>query len=272
MNLLTSFDFHNLMPIIYALLGGVLPAFIWLFFWLREDVKKPEPKRMIFLAFIGGIAAVFLSLYFEKIVYGINPEDIFVGFLSPILSWFKHISVVQNIALNRLLLISLFAPFIEETCKFVLAYILVLRSEADDEPIDPMIYMITLAIGFAAIENVMFLIDPMIKNNVIFGILTGNMRFIGATLLHTVSSETIGMFIGFNFFDSGLKKFIWTIVGLICAISVHSLFNFFMAGSSQNAFLALEGIWILVIIVLLMFEKIKKVKIPINNFIRIRNK
>ncbi|MCX6717433.1 MAG: hypothetical protein NTU76_02040 [Candidatus Taylorbacteria bacterium] len=128
---------NNITPIIYALLGGILPAFIWLFFWLREDEKKPEPKSMILLAFIGGIAAVFLSLYLEKMAYGINTERLFsLDFLKPILSWFKHISETQNIALNRLLLVSLFAPIIEEVCKFVLAYILVLRSKADDEPND----------------------------------------------------------------------------------------------------------------------------------------
>ncbi len=253
---------NNITPIIYALLGGVLPAFVWLFYWLREDEKKPEPKSMILLAFVGGIIAVFLSLYLEKLVYVINPDKLFsADFLKPILNWFKHISVIKNIALNRLLLIALFAPFIEEVCKFALAYILVLRSKSNDEPIDPMIYMITIAIGFAAIENVMFLINPMIKNEIIIGFLTGNMRFIGATLLHTVSSVTIGMFIGFNFYDSKFKKFLWTIVGLICAIVVHSLFNFFMTGSSQDSFIALEVIWILVIIVLLMFEKIKNVKV-----------
>jgi len=258
---LNSLTFQNLTPIAYALLGGILPACIWLFFWLREDKKNPEPKLMIFLAFLGGVAAVFISLYFEKIVYGIDPNKIFyTDFLQKILSWYKNMAVMQNIPLNQLLLVSIFAPFIEEISKFVLAYILVLRSKADDEPIDPMIYMITVAIGFAAVENTLFLIDPMIKNKITIVVLTGNIRFIGATLLHTVSSATIGIFIGFNFFDSKLKKLSWTLTGLLCAILVHSIFNFFMAGSSQNSFLALEGIWILVIIVLLVFEKVKKIK------------
>jgi RsiW-degrading membrane proteinase PrsW (M82 family) len=254
-------DFHNMIPFIYALLGGILPAFIWLFFWMKEDKKNPEPKYMIILAFIGGIIAVFLSLYFEKIIFNIDPNKIFfTDFLQKVLSWFKDSAIQQNIPLNKILLVALFAPFIEELSKFILAYILVLRSKSDDEPIDPMIYMVTVAIGFAALENTLFLIDPMMKNQITTVILTGNIRFIGATLLHTVSSVTVGIFISFNFFDSKLKKFIWTILGLICAIFIHSLFNFFMAGSSQNSFLALEGIWILVIIVMLIFEKIKKFK------------
>lgn len=247
-----------MIPLLYALLGGILLACIWLFFWLREDKKNPEPKYMIILAFIGGIIAVFISLYFEKIIFNIDPNKIFFSdFLQKVLGWFKFSAIQQNIPLNRLLLVTLFAPFIEELSKFFLAYILVLRSKSDDEPIDPMIYMITIAIGFAAIENALFLIDPLIKNQMTSVILTGNIRFIGATLLHTVSSVTVGIFIGFNFFDSKLKKLIWTILGLICAIFIHSLFNYFMAGSSQNSFMALEGIWILVIIVMLVFEKIK---------------
>ena len=98
------------------------------------------------------------------------------------------------------LLVTLFAPVIEEVLKFIFAYILVLRSKDDNEPIDPIIFMITTALGFAAIENMLFLIDPITSNNLHLSIYTGNLRFIGAMLLHTVSSATIGIFIGFQLF------------------------------------------------------------------------
>ncbi len=252
----------NLTTLLYALLGGILPAIVWLTFWLKQDNKRPEPKIMIIIAFIGGIIAVFGSLYLEKICVGINIKSLLSGDLfKPILNWLEDISVQEKIPLNRLLIVIFFAPLIEEFLKFIMAYFTVLKSKEDDEPIDPMIYMITVALGFAAVENMLFLLDPITKGQLTTSILTGNMRFIGATLLHTVSSVTVGIFISFNFFDKRMSKIAWTTIGLICAIITHILFNFFMVGNARESLMALEIIWIAVIIVLLAFEKIKKIRL-----------
>lgn len=252
----------NLTTLLYALLGGILPAIVWLTFWLKQDKKRPEPKIMIIIAFIGGIIAVFGSLYLEKICAGINIKSLLSGDLfKPILNWLEDISVQEKIQLNRLLIVIFFAPLIEEFLKFIMAYFTVLKSKEDDEPIDPMIYMITVALGFAAVENMLFLLDPITKGQLTTSILTGNMRFIGATLLHTVSSVTVGIFISFNFFDRRMSKIAWTTIGLICAIITHILFNFFMVGNARESLMALEIIWIAVIIVLLAFEKIKKIRL-----------
>jgi hypothetical protein len=106
----------------------------------------------------------------------------------------------------------------------------------------------------------LFLISPFESHDLISTVFTGNMRFIGATLLHTISSATIGLFISFNFFDSKIKKIFFTILGIICAIIIHGAFNFLMIGSQTDSTMALELIWIIVIIILLAFEKIKKIR------------
>jgi len=41
----------------------------------------------------------------------------------------------------------------EESLKFIFAYLFVLRNKAVNEPVDVVIYMITVALGFAALEN-----------------------------------------------------------------------------------------------------------------------
>ena len=252
---------HDLISITIAFFGGFLPSIVWLVFW-NEEKRKHEPKNMLALAFIGGMAAVFLSLLFEKIAFTADPNVFFPGnFLQSILGWFKNISVEKSIPLNQLLLVTVFAPFIEEFLKFIMAYISVLRSRYDNEPIDPIIFMITTALGFAAIENMLFLMDPISTNNLHLSIYTGNMRFIGAMLLHTVSSATVGIFIGFNLFDKKIRGTFWTLVGICSAILIHALFNFFMMSSGQNYLIVLEVIWITVIIVLFVLEKIKKIKL-----------
>src|SRR5438445_451624 len=46
----------------YALLASIVPSFVWLAFWLREDSLHPEPRWLILLVFLaGGIAFKIIS-------------------------------------------------------------------------------------------------------------------------------------------------------------------------------------------------------------------
>ncbi len=256
-----NIDQHLLSTIFFTFLSGIVPAFIWLFFWTHEDRENPEPKSMIALAFVGGMVAVFISLFLEKYFYGFGLKNLLASsFLDNTLPLFENISTQTNINIDKVLLVVLFAPFIEEIAKFIMAYVLVLRSSIDDEPLDPMIYMITTALGFAAVENMLFLINPFDSRDFILSIFTGNMRFVGAMLLHTVSSATIAMFISFHFFDSKIKRLFFTTLGIIVAVIMHGIFNLLMIGGQGSSIFALELIWIIVIIILLAFETIKKIR------------
>lgn len=50
-----------------AFLGGMIPACVWLFFWLLEDRCEPEPKRYIFLCFLAGMLGVVVVLPLEQL-------------------------------------------------------------------------------------------------------------------------------------------------------------------------------------------------------------
>ncbi len=56
--------------ILLALVGGVLPALLWLRFWIREDGDHPEPKAMITLSFLAGMVAVGIAYPLQKFVVG----------------------------------------------------------------------------------------------------------------------------------------------------------------------------------------------------------
>ena len=47
---------------LFAFFGGLIPAIIWLFFWLREDEKHPEPNVYIIRTFIFGMLMVPVAL------------------------------------------------------------------------------------------------------------------------------------------------------------------------------------------------------------------
>jgi len=87
-----------------------------------------------------------------------------------------------------------------------------------------MIYMITAPLGFAAVENVLILLNlkPLSE---IFGV--SLFRFLGATFLHTLSSGICGFFIGLSFFNTkGRGKLVS--LGLVLAILLHGFYNFYI--------------------------------------------
>ncbi|MEK7461874.1 MAG: PrsW family glutamic-type intramembrane protease [Patescibacteria group bacterium] len=224
----------NLETTAYALLGGILPALIWLAFWLREDYKNPEPKKLILETFILGMCAVIIVLMLQKWV-----DIIFPGMtLIAIILW----------------------VIIEEIFKFIAAFWGGLRSTEDNEPIDPIIYMITAALGFVALENTLFIIGPLIGKDIVTSVVTGNLRFIGASLLHVVSSGIIGVSLAFSFLKTKKQQIIFGILALILAIIFHSGFNLaIIHWNNSGAMIAFGMVWIGVIFLLLAFEKAKTI-------------
>ena len=220
----------------WSLVGGILPALFWLWFWLKEDTH-PEPRRLIAMAFIGGMIAVPFVVPFQ-------------GF------------VKSNIT-NPLFIIILWAA-IEETFKFFAAYITGLSKKDADEPVDPIMYMLTTALGFAALENVLFILAPAKIGDLYTTLLTGNLRFVGATLLHLVCSSAVGVAIGLAFYKSRASRLVHIFVGLGIAIALHSTFNLLiMNATGPGAFLVFFGVWVAIIILALFFEKVKS--LAVNN-------
>ena len=196
----------NVLTVAFA--GGILPALFWLWFWLREDRMHPEPRGLIALSFVGGMFAVILAIFTEK---------------------FLQIYY----AIPMVVLVSFYAPAIEEITKYIAAHFLVLERAEDDEPIDPVIYMMTIALGFAAFENTIFLFDSIGTDGFITGLITGNLRFLGAALLHLIASASVGLFIGFSFYDRPWLKRVALVAGLLFATGLHTLFNYFIINGTE---------------------------------------
>ncbi len=229
--------------ILYALLGGIIPTLLWLWFWRREDKIHPEPRRLILLAFIMGMLTIPFVVPIQKFT-----ATIFSGGIL-ILIWAAT----------------------EELFKYGFAYFSVLKNKEVNEPIDKVIYMITIALGFAALENTLFLIEPLRDGEFIESIINGNFRFFGATLLHVLSSATIGVFMAFAFYKSRAKKILYTTIGIILAILLHTLFNFSIINSNgTNILLVFAFVWSGIIILMLTLERIKLITNRCLTFLKIK--
>jgi protease PrsW len=216
-----------------AAAGGIFPALAWLWFWRREDSKHPEPRRLIALAFFAGMATVVVVIPIQKIAasFLVSTTVIFIA-------W----------------------SIIEEVMKYVTARITVLRKREDNEPIDSVIYMVTVALGFAAVENTLFLLSPLAGDTVLQTIMTGNLRFVGATLLHVLSSAVIGVALALSFYKPRAVRRMYAFSGVILAALLHSLFNFLILNAAEERLLQTFGyVWIGLIVLLAVLEYVKRI-------------
>ncbi len=225
--------------ILFALMGGILPALLWLWFWLKEDRLHPEPRRLIIWTFIFGMVAVIIALPIEQGAHYVLQKYGLLGVMNGFLLLF-------------------FWAMAEEILKYFATKKAALNNKEYDEPVDALVYMITAALGFAALENVIFLIAVCADYGLLYGFITGNLRFVGATLLHILSSAVVGSAIAFSFFhkENYRRNVLW---GLLFATLLHTLFNYFiMKSGEQNLFPVFLPFWLLVIPLLLIFERVKR--------------
>lgn len=232
--------------IVFASIGGILPALLWLWFWLKEDAQHPEPSKFIFLSFIFGMVAVPFALLGQLIInnFFLEKESI--------------ISIVSNRPIVGIIAILTWA-LLEESFKFLAAYHGGLKRFSNDEPVDVMIYLITASLGFVAVENALFLVAPILAGETTTALLTSNIRFVGTTLVHITSSAIIGIFLASSYFSLKKIKKYYLASGFIVATFLHASFNLFIIKNNDLLYQALLIVWIVVIIIILIFEKIKNI-------------
>ena len=180
----------------FSVILGLLPAIIWMTFFLQEDKKRPEPKRLIISTFILGGVIAFVALQFQTVFSGLF-TSLGVKAYSPFsIFWLAGI---------------------EEFFKFLVVFLWVSKRKDFDEPIDAMIYMIIAALGFATVENIASI--GRATNG--FELIT--LRFLGATFLHTLSSGLIGYYWALGLLKKAVTSFL--AAGWFIATLLHSIFN-----------------------------------------------
>jgi RsiW-degrading membrane proteinase PrsW (M82 family) len=211
-------------------LAALVPAFLWLVMFLQEDRARPEPKSFILKSFLWG---ALIALPVVLVNEGVS-------------SWLSH----------GILTLIVFAA-VEEFFKFFAALFSVRRNPNFDEPIDAMIYAIAAGLGFATVENLLSVMGQFGNGEWLSGALEVLvLRFIGATLLHTLTAGLIGYY-----WARGIRtnqKFFFIVWGLIVAWGVHAVFNWLMyVGGNSGVFYPTLFLLGASFFVLQDFEKLK---------------
>jgi len=211
--------FPSIPYFLFLVFLGLAPSLIWLWYYLKKDDHK-EPKKILFQVFILGGLSVALAFFAEygylRLLFSIGVECIGCEKVMP--DYLGAINASTLGATSFIVLIGI--AYIEEFLKYIVVKFRILKEKAFDEPVDAMIYLVVGALGFAAFENIGYILsaDP----SSVFSLTMA--RFITAILLHVLASALVGYFFALSIIHNKSRLYYITI-GLILATIFHALFN-----------------------------------------------
>jgi RsiW-degrading membrane proteinase PrsW (M82 family) len=221
--------------LILSLLIALAPVLFLFWYFNHRDKYEPEPKRKILRIFVIGAVMVIPAALAELLLTGI------VGRITGGLPYILIISFL------------IIAP-IEEILKFLAVRKWIYRSLEFNEIMDGIVYTVSASLGFAALENILFVLP--------LGISTGVARAFLAVPGHACFGALMGYYIGKAKFNPAKESKLMT-RGIIYAILCHGLYDFLLlTRSSFSSFV------ILLLVALFLWIRIQLRKAEMDSRIR----
>ena len=131
------------MQITLILISALTPVAVLLFYIFRKDKVQPEPTKWLLKAFGFGVLSMFLSFVFSVPACLLLGMEMDANTYSSIREAFADAFVLAAIP--------------EELAKLIMLWLLLRKNPHFDEKFDGIVYAVCIGMGFAGIENVMYL-------------------------------------------------------------------------------------------------------------------
>jgi len=200
------------------ILSALFPVVIVILVVYYMDKYEKEPRQLLLANFFLG---AIVSIIITTILY--------------VLSDFVY-TENENSILSQFIKAFLIVALIEEFSKYVIIRFVAQPNKAFNEPFDGITYAVMVSMGFAATENIMYVISG--------GYSVAILRAFTAVPAHATFAILMGYFMGKAKFS--INKWQLNLLGLLLAILFHGAYDFFL-------FLDfVPGIWIGAIVSLIV--------------------
>ncbi|MEZ4827398.1 MAG: PrsW family glutamic-type intramembrane protease [Bacteroidia bacterium] len=201
-------------------------VFIFTYVYLRDEYER-EPLKYLIISFLLGVMIAFPVVFIGEMLSsatGISNEAESPGEL--------FIYAFFVVALT------------EELMKYLVLRYYNYPHKEFDEPYDGIMYAVAVSLGFAAIENILYVFTSD------GGLETGLLRMFTAVPAHAVFGVIMGYFVGrAKFLGENGNPWLERMKGLAGAVFLHGLYDYFLFLGNEYlvlfAFVALvSGIWL----------------------------
>ena len=208
----------------YILLLAFIPIFVIALYIYKRDKYKKEPLKELLKAFAAGMGSAVAVIIVNEII-GLSGIDI-----------------TTNVFLRAFVS----AALIEESVKFLFFYSLFWKNPYFDERFDGIVYAVYVSLGFAFVENVLYIYQDVSQ-----AVQIAYSRAFFAVPAHTLFAIAMG-------YGAGMAKFsrkrasLYLVSGFIWAVLLHGIYDFLLMYSSDLAAVN-ESISALIVMLFYMF-------------------
>ena len=201
------------MTLILSALAPV--AAIMIYIYVKDKYEK-EPKRLLLACFLfGGIVSIVITTILYLLIDHVVELD-------------NDFSILQQF-IRAFFIVAL----VEEFSKYVVVRYFAQTRKAFNEPFDGIIYAVMVSMGFAAVENIFYVLEG--------GYQIALLRAFTAVPAHATFGVLMGYFMGKAKFSNRVQ---YNLTGLALAILFHGAYDFFLfinwiPGISIGAFVSL---------------------------------
>lgn len=174
---------------------SVLPVVVLMVFIYRQDKYEKEPLGLLIRAFIGGMIAIPLDLALVSFINSVYYSE----------------SVFYSAFLE--------AGFPEELCKFTMLFLTIWWNKNFNEYMDGIVYAAFVGLGFACVENILYVFQG--------GIGTGIVRALLSVPGHFLFAVIMGYFFSLAKFNKK-RRVHYLLLSLFAAALAHGLFDWLL--------------------------------------------
>jgi protease PrsW len=215
---------------------ALTPVLIIILFVYFQDKYSKEPKLTLFVAFLLGVVSVVPAIILE------TGYELLFNFTTGVNVYVTILYAFFGVGLT------------EELCKFLFLRIYIYKNKNFDEPMDGVVYAVMVSMGFAAIENVHYILyshDP---------IGTAIARSLTAVPAHATFGVIMGLYFGMSRFTYQRKRFKYLALSILLATLAHGFYDVFLFLPCQYCpLLSLVVLIICIIISLRIISKYKRI-------------
>jgi len=214
------------MGILVIILVAVAPCAFWLWIIYLGDRCKPGVKRLMIQTFLLGLGVAIPVAIIESRLYPGSIQDT------------MSLSTAAYLAF-------IVAGVTEESGKFLVVRFSAYNSRYFEQPEDGLIYSASAALGFATLENVIYVLS--------FGLQVILARGLFSNLAHVLFSSLWGYPLGLTKLGFMKHKYL-VYIGLAAAMLAHGAFDFLFFTSTVYTYLVIPLFLGMIVVFILMMR------------------
>ncbi|MBR1386098.1 MAG: PrsW family intramembrane metalloprotease [Bacilli bacterium] len=202
------------MDLIFNLVIAIVPTIILCFYVYKMDVIEKEPTNMLLRLFFLGILITIPVAFIEQ-------------------SFLSFTGLEESDYLNCFIISFFIVALVEELFKYVVLYLGTWNNKHFDHIYDAIVYAVFISLGFATLENILYVVESINVNSLQVGI----MRALISVPAHAFYAVASGYYLGLAKLNHSIgyrkNEIFYKTLSLLIPILMHGIFDFFLLTGNQ---------------------------------------